>query len=157
MFLLCNKTPLIIGCSVPVYVVVTKIDMCPENIFKETVQQIKKLLKSPGSRKIPVGMCMHFRRIYHNKFSVVRSEDDVVVTARNFLSERIAPIFCVSNVTGQNLDLLRSFLNLLPARQEWDKLQQQPVRVCYLVDCMSVTIYCSLTSMLIGLSLELGQ
>jgi len=41
---------------VPVYIVITKIDICPENIFKQTMQQIKKLLKSPGSRKIPVGM-----------------------------------------------------------------------------------------------------
>lgn len=38
------------------YVVITKVDMCPENILKETLQSIKKLLKSPGSRKIPVGM-----------------------------------------------------------------------------------------------------
>ena len=29
---------------------------------------------------------------------------------------RICPIFQVSNVTGKNLDLLRSFLNLLSAR-----------------------------------------
>jgi hypothetical protein len=47
--------------------------MCPENILKETLTQIKKLLKSPGSRKIPI---------------VIRSEDDVVVAARNFVSER---------------------------------------------------------------------
>lgn len=87
--------------------------MCPENILKQTMQQIKKLLKSPGSRKIPV---------------VIRNEDDVVVAARNFLSERIAPIFCISNVTGENLDLLRSFLNLLPARREWEKLQEKPVQ-----------------------------
>jgi hypothetical protein len=47
--------------------------MCPENILKETLTQIKKLLKSPGSRKIPI---------------VIRNEDDVVVAARNFVSER---------------------------------------------------------------------
>jgi len=98
---------------VPVYIVITKIDICPENIFKQTMQQIKKLLKSPGSRKIPV---------------VIRSDDDVVVAARNFLSERIAPIFCISNVSGQNLDMLRLFLNLLPARREWEQLQEKPVQ-----------------------------
>lgn len=58
---------------VPVFVVVTKIDMCPDNILKETMQQIKKILKSPGSRKIPI---------------VIRNEDDVVVAARNLVSER---------------------------------------------------------------------
>jgi GTPase len=99
---------------VPVYIVITKVDMCPENILKETLQSIKKLLKSPGSRKIPV---------------VIRTEDDVVVAARNFVSERIAPIFCVSNVTGQSLDLLRMFLNLLPARKEWEKLYDKPAQL----------------------------
>ncbi len=39
---------------------------------------------------------------------------------------RIAPIFCVSNVTGSNLDLLRKFLNLLPARTDWEQLQEKP-------------------------------
>ncbi len=58
---------------VPVFVVITKIDMCPDNILKETMQQIKKILKSPGSRKIPI---------------VIRNEDDVVVAARNLVSER---------------------------------------------------------------------
>eukprot|EP01112_Ceratiomyxa_fruticulosa_P022732 TRINITY_DN8428_c0_g2_i1.p1 TRINITY_DN8428_c0_g2~~TRINITY_DN8428_c0_g2_i1.p1 ORF type:complete len:786 (-),score=195.73 TRINITY_DN8428_c0_g2_i1:107-2464(-) len=96
---------------VPVFIVVTKIDMCPENILKETMADIKKILKSPGSRKIPV---------------VIRNEDDVVVAARNFVSERIAPIFCVSNVSGVNLNLLRTFLNLLPARRNWEDLASQP-------------------------------
>jgi len=96
---------------VPVFVVVTKIDMCPENIMKQTMGQIKKVLKSPGCKKIPI---------------VIRNEDDVVVCARNFVSERIAPIFCVSNVTGINLDLLRKFLNLLPVRTDWEQLHEKP-------------------------------
>eukprot|EP01132_Coremiostelium_polycephalum_P001186 gene1186-1499_t len=96
---------------VPVFVVVTKIDRCPENVLTDTMNDIKKILKSPGSRKLPV---------------VIRNEDDVVVAARNFVSERIAPIFCVSNVTGENLNLLRSFLNLLPAKKEWEALLDKP-------------------------------
>ncbi|EGG24686.1 GTP-binding protein 1 [Cavenderia fasciculata] len=71
---------------VPVFVVVTKIDRCPENVMTETMNDIKKILKSPGSRKLPV---------------VIHNHDDVVVAARSFVSDRIAPIFCVSNVTGQ--------------------------------------------------------
>jgi len=96
---------------VPVYVVVTKIDICPENILKETLTQIKKVLKSPGSRKIPI---------------VIRTDDDVVVSARNFVSERICPIFCVSNVTGYNLEFLRKFLNLLPVRTDWEQFVNKP-------------------------------
>lgn len=39
--------------------------------------------------------------------------DDVVSSALNFTSERLCPVFLVSNVTGANLDLLSAFLNLL--------------------------------------------
>jgi GTPase len=35
------------------------------------------------------------------------------VTSKNFVSERLCPIFQVSNVTGENLDLLKMFMNLL--------------------------------------------
>ena len=39
---------------------------------------------------------------------------------------RIAPVFCVSNVTGHNLELLRKFLNLLPIRTDWEQLYEKP-------------------------------
>lgn len=95
---------LALALSVPVFVVVTKIDMCPANILQETLKLLQRLLKSPGCRKIPV---------------LVQSKDDVVVTASNFSSERMCPIFQISNVTGENLDLLKMFLNLLSPRTSY--------------------------------------
>merc|ERR1719333_1125066 len=87
--------------SVPVFVVVTKIDMCPPNVLQETLKLLVKILKSPGCRKVPV---------------MVKSQDDVILSATNFVSERLCPIFQVSNVTGENLPLLKMFLNLLSTR-----------------------------------------
>ncbi|KNC50332.1 GTP-binding protein 1 [Thecamonas trahens ATCC 50062] len=101
--------------KVPVYMVVTKIDMAPPNVLKRTLRQLSKLVKSPGARKVPI---------------VVKTMDDVVVAARSFLMHRICPIFLVSNVTGENLDLLRAFINLLPARTEWSQLTEAPAEVC---------------------------
>eukprot|EP00730_Choanoeca_flexa_P017712 TRINITY_DN8563_c0_g1_i4.p1 TRINITY_DN8563_c0_g1~~TRINITY_DN8563_c0_g1_i4.p1 ORF type:complete len:537 (+),score=112.89 TRINITY_DN8563_c0_g1_i4:65-1675(+) len=92
---------LALALNVPVYVVVTKIDMCPPNILESTLKLLQKILKSPGCRKIPL---------------LVSNMDDVVVAATNFISQRVCPIFQVSNVTGQNLDLLRSFINLLNSK-----------------------------------------
>ncbi|KAM4750758.1 GTP binding protein 1, like isoform 2-T2 [Anableps anableps] len=92
---------LALALNVPVFVVVTKIDMCPANILQETLKLLQRLLKSPGCRKIPV---------------LVQNKDDVVVTASNFSSERMCPIFQISNVTGENMDLLKMFLNLLSPR-----------------------------------------
>ncbi|CAB3359760.1 Hypothetical predicted protein [Cloeon dipterum] len=92
---------LALALNVPVFVVVTKIDMCPPNVLTDTLRLLVKVLKSQGCRKVPV---------------MVRSEDDVVLSATNFVSERLCPIFQVSNVSGENLDLLKMFLNLLTTR-----------------------------------------
>uniref|UniRef100_H2M4U7 GTP-binding protein 1 n=1 Tax=Oryzias latipes TaxID=8090 RepID=H2M4U7_ORYLA len=64
---------LALALNVPVFVVVTKIDMCPANILQETLKLLQRLLKSPGCRKIPV---------------LVQNKDDVIVAASNFSSER---------------------------------------------------------------------
>ncbi|CAH8626101.1 unnamed protein product [Schistosoma rodhaini] len=94
---------LALALCVPVFVVVTKIDMCPPNVLHETMNLLFRILKSPGCRKIP---------------ALISSTDDVICCATNFTSERMCPIFSVSNVNGTNLDLLKLFLNLLPSRSE---------------------------------------
>ena len=48
---------------------------------------------------------------------LVKSSDDVILSATKFVSERLCPIFQVSNVSGENLDLLKMFMNLLSSRQ----------------------------------------
>jgi GTPase len=93
---------LALALHVPVYVVVTKIDMCPPNVLQSTMTLLQKILKSPGCRKIPM---------------VVNNIDDVMVASSNFVSQRVCPIFQVSNVTGDNLDLLKMFINLLKPTQ----------------------------------------
>lgn len=85
--------------NVPVMVVVTKIDICPPNILDETIKQITKIMKSPGARKIP---------------TFIKTREECIETATQFVSQRICPVFLVSNVTGENLDLVRTFLNILP-------------------------------------------
>ena len=55
------------------FVVVTKIDMCPANVLQDTMKLLMRVLKSPGCRKIPVQ---------------VQNMDDVITSAANFTSER---------------------------------------------------------------------
>ncbi|CAH1115095.1 unnamed protein product [Psylliodes chrysocephalus] len=95
---------LALALSVPVFVVVTKIDMCPVNVLQDNLKMLVRILKSPGCRKVPV---------------MVKTSDDVVLSATNFVSERLCPIFQVSNVSGENLSLLKTFLNLLTTRMEY--------------------------------------
>jgi GTPase len=91
--------------NVPVMVVITKIDICPPQILEQTITQITRILKSPGARKIPI---------------FIKNREDTVNTAKQFVSQRICPIFQVSNVTGECLDLVRTFLNILPHHGHWD-------------------------------------
>ncbi|RJE20968.1 GTP-binding protein 1 [Aspergillus sclerotialis] len=91
--------------NVPVMVIITKIDICPPQILQETLTQLAKILKSPGARKIPI---------------FVKDMEETINTATQFVSQRICPIFQVSNVTGENLELVRTFLNILPHRGQYD-------------------------------------
>ena len=91
--------------NVPVMVVITKIDICPPQILEQTVTQITRILKSPGARKIPI---------------FIKTHEETVMTATQFVSQRICPIFQVSNVTGESLDLVRTFLNILPHHGHYD-------------------------------------
>ncbi|XP_060595803.1 GTP-binding protein 2-like [Ruditapes philippinarum] len=98
--------------KVPVFVVITKIDMCRKFVIQKCVTQLEKILKGPGCKKISVR---------------IESEDDAITAAQNFDSEKIVPIFQVSSVTGANLDLLFKFLNVIPPlNKERDKLVQGP-------------------------------
>lgn len=114
---------LALALSVPVFVVVTKIDMCPPNILQDNLKLLCKVLRSQGCRKV---MNSPFDYTEYGdpktktfQFQVpvmVRTQDDVVLSATNFVSQRLCPIFQVSNVTGDNLELLQMFLNLLTTR-----------------------------------------
>lgn len=64
---------LALALSVPVFVVVTKIDMCPPNVLQDTLRLLMRVLKSPGCRKVPI---------------MVKSKDEVIISATNFVSER---------------------------------------------------------------------
>ncbi|KAL1302358.1 hypothetical protein AAFC00_002762 [Neodothiora populina] len=91
--------------NVPVMVVITKIDICPPHILQQTITQLTKILKSPGARKIPI---------------FIKNREECVNTATQFISQRICPVFQVSNVTGESLDLVRTFLNILPHHGHYD-------------------------------------
>ncbi|CAO3618334.1 unnamed protein product [Mucor fragilis] len=96
---------LALSLGIPVLVVITKIDRCPTHVLEKTIKELTSILKSKSCRKIPL---------------FVENNHDVVMTAQNFVSERLCPIFQVSNVTGQGLDLVRNFLNILPSLTKYE-------------------------------------
>ena len=99
--------------KIPFIIVITKVDICKDrqNILKETLLGINKFLKYPGIRRIPVN---------------VKANDDIILSARNIYSESITPVFQLSAVTGEGMEELKLFLNILGKKQvktEDDKVE----------------------------------
>lgn len=85
--------------SLPLMIVMTKIDIAPPDVAKATMDQIHKTLKQ--ARKMPF---------------VVRSQANVATAASSIMSDRITPVIPLSAVTGEGLDYLRDLLAILPPR-----------------------------------------
>ncbi|XP_022540935.1 GTP-binding protein 2 isoform X2 [Astyanax mexicanus] len=100
--------------KVPIFIVVSKVDLCTKATVERTVRQLERILKQPGCNKVPL---------------VVSSTDDAVTAAQQFAqSPSITPIFTLSSVSGENLELLKVFFNILPPlsnSKEQEELMQQ--------------------------------
>lgn len=98
---------IVLALRIPVFFVVTKIDATPAHVLQATLGSLAALLRRPGVRRRP------FR---------VRSRADALAAARGMAShaaDALAPVFLSSCVTGEGLDLLRLFVDLLPIRRDW--------------------------------------
>jgi len=93
--------------KIPFFVVLTKIDMCPENVYKETMETLMNILKSGGVNRKPI---------------IIKSDEDITTCASGLNTDRICPIFCVSSVTGEGIDKLTKFISLLSNRNNINKL-----------------------------------
>ena len=88
-----------VALNVPVFICLTKIDVSVPDQLKSTVHSLLNHLKSPALRRIPL---------------IIRTKDDIVTCIANFISSQVIPIFLISSVTRENVDLFSQFLNLLP-------------------------------------------
>ena len=90
--------------GIPLIVVLTKIDGCPEHALKTSKSEICRLLRSPDVGKRPFA---------------VRTEKDVETCMDKMHS--LAPMIETSCVTGEGLDLLLNMLFSLPKRRQHEK------------------------------------
>lgn len=83
---------------IPFFIVETKVDMVPENVLRETQMKIRRILK----------------RAARKGFYVRESADmEGAIKCMDTNQVAFAPVFEVSSVTGQNMDLLREFIKQL--------------------------------------------
>jgi len=95
--------------GIPVAIVVTKVDGCPDEVLKHTKQQVAQLVKSGTVGKAPFA---------------VRSEKDIDTVA--YRLDNLAPILFVSSVTGEGLSLLGKLLASLPKRRHHARKINRP-------------------------------
>ena len=89
--------------NIPFVIIITKTDICidRQNVLDNTVEEIKKLLKFPGIRKI----CYK-----------VNTKDDISLCTKPSNINSIVPLFFVSNVNGNGIDNLKQYLNFVNKR-----------------------------------------
>jgi GTPase len=107
-----TKEHISIACAlnVPMFVVVTKVDICPPNILKLTRTSLAKLLRGNGKMPFPV-----------KDLTAVQTAIDSIP------SNRVTPVFTISSVTGQGVDLLKAFIcKLRRTPQRYMELDNDP-------------------------------
>ncbi|XP_077575654.1 GTP-binding protein 2-like isoform X2 [Stigmatopora nigra] len=86
--------------KVPIFVAVSKVDVCSRGGLERTLRQLERLLKQPGCDKVPF---------------VIRAPDDAVAGAQQFArASASAATSADACVSGRGLELLKIFLNVLP-------------------------------------------
>ena len=85
--------------DVPFYIVITKVDISPPDVLKNTIQTLCKILN--GVRR---------------SSQLIKADDDIAKCAELFGTGTVCPIFSVSNVTDEGLPQLRRFLSFLNSR-----------------------------------------
>lgn len=93
--------------GIPFAIVISKIDIARDrqNILQETVDNIKKILKIPGIRKVPYK---------------IKTKDDTLLCLKNMAGQSLVPMFFISNVTGEGISELKHFLNLTNKNKTYD-------------------------------------
>lgn len=112
-----------VALNIPCFVVMTKLDITPKEVLERNLNKVIHLLKLPGVNKIPF---------------IIRNKNDAAIAARHMPHGRVAPIFLISNVTGQGLQELKAFLNMLPPKIDWNEKAKGKF-LCYIDEKFDVT------------------
>jgi GTPase len=84
----------------------------------------------------------------------MESPEDIILSSRTFVNEKIVPVFTLSLKTHKNTDIFVSFLNLLPQIHVWDSSSHSEF---FIEKCKSKEEETLLTGFLKKGSLKTGQ
>ena len=92
--------------GIPLFIVITKIDLAPEEKYLDTLSTLTKILQSPQAGKNPVAIPR----------GEASDNTDVDLYAKAMPDKVICPIFSISNVTGEGIPCLKKFMSILKSR-----------------------------------------
>lgn len=87
--------------KIPILVVITKVDIAPEEIYEKTKNKLETILSSRSAGKKPL---------------FVTEDNDVQDLSEQLYASNLCPIFSVSNVYGDGIKHLKSFMSQLKSR-----------------------------------------
>lgn len=105
---------LLLFLKVPIVILITKIDMAPENIKDATIKKIKQIINLPVFDKKPYLFPQDENKCKDElmQFSLLPDPFDTFI-----------PIISISNKTGQNINTLKNWLLSFNSRDHWfDKI-----------------------------------
>jgi GTPase len=94
--------------NLPIITIFTKIDLILEEKINDLIQQFKSIVTKLKLNRVPLKM---------------KTNDDIVLFSRNIQEKNIMPIFLISNIQWDGLNLLKSFLSMLPVNSLTDELR----------------------------------
>lgn len=93
--------------QIPIFIILTKLDICPQPILEKTRNRISKIMSSKAAGRKKVIM------VDNNK-----TMQTVIHQFNN--RENVCPIFSISNVKGQGVELLKQFIDKLESKRKWN-------------------------------------
>jgi GTPase len=122
---------MLISHNIPIFIIITRIDVSPENAYTILMKDLKSMCKSSGGQKVDF---INTYDDYHqyldgnmtNEEFELRKKDDIEKITDHMLlnsngKQVFVPVITVSNVTGYYIDVAKSVMSVLPPRDLWDQ------------------------------------
>ena len=93
--------------QIPIFIILTKLDICPKPVLEKTRSKISKIMSSKAAGRKKVVMVDDSMAM-----------ESVIHQFNN--RENICPIFSISNVKGEGVELLKNFVEKLESKRKWN-------------------------------------
>lgn len=84
--------------KIPMFIVVTKLDLAPDQVYQDTLNTISKILRGSACNMRPM---------------IVKDDKNIDKLCEQLPNRTICPIFPCSNVSGEGIELLKYFISRL--------------------------------------------